>query len=168
MSSSNPAPEQIPPKGKEKEAAGDPPRGRARESSHASRTQHGDDQRSESRSVSRGRTHRRSRHVHGRRDTSYPPPDDYVYPSPGGGFSPKGRPPSKTEAAYLSDAPHLDFKKPPQKRKRAAGSFKSPQPSHIRLEIEAGLEMGGTHKWVGGRVKASKEESEEAGKSEEH
>lgn len=86
-----------------------------------------------------------------------------MYPCPTGGFSPKGRPPTFAEAAYLSDAPHLDYKAPASGRRRASTTMKSPQPSHIRREMEAGVEMT---KARAASAEMPKETKEGSGKSE--
>lgn len=159
MSSPNPHPDHAPQKGKEKEVPADSPRGRTKDPDHSSRSHHGHDERADSRSVSRGRTHRRSRHAEGHENANAPP-EAFVYPSPTGGFSPKGRPPTFAEASYLSDAPHLDYKTPTSGRRRAATA---PQPSHIRREMEAGVEMA---KARGGTAEMRKDTKEESGKSD--
>lgn len=132
-------------KGKEKEDLSDPPRGRSGATEEASPSDRCLDKRTDSRSVSRGRTHRRSHPGDRRGDrhrTANHPAEAFVYPCPTGGFSPRGRPPTTTEAAYLSDAPHLDYMTPSQGKKRtASGMVKSPQASHIRMEMEAGMEV---------------------------
>lgn len=159
MSSSKPPPDHTPEKGKEKETPADPPRGRTKAHAHSSPIHHGRDKRADSRSVSRGRTHGRSRQAD-RDEKANHTPEAFVYPSPTGGFSPKGRPPTFAEAAYLSDAPHLDYKLPFSGRKRAATA---PQPSHIRTEMAAGVEMTKARAAAAELRKGTKEES---GKSE--
>lgn len=166
MSFPNSSADQTPQEGKEAEVPPDSPRGRTKTPDHAYPKHHGHGKQPDSRSVSRGRTHRRSRHEDAR-GRDHPPPEDFVYPCPTGGFSPKGRPPTQAEAAYLSDAPHLDYKKPTQgKKRRSSGAVKSPQPSHIRMEMmemEAWGEMARPHR---GAPEKAKETKEESGKSE--
>lgn len=162
MSSPNPHPDHTHEKGKEKEKPEDPPRGRAKTLDHSSPRHHDGDKQADSRSVSRGRTHTRSHHSDGHEKTNAPP-EAFVYPSPAGGFSPKGRPPTFAEASYLSDAPHLDYKTPASGRRRAVTGPKSPQPSHIRREMEAGVEMS---KARGGAAETRKETKGASGKSE--
>lgn len=152
------------PKGKEKEEPTDPPRGRTNPTDKPSPSHHDNGKQAGSRSVSRGRTHGRSHHED-RRGNAKPTPEDFVYPSPTGGYSPKGRPPTLDEAAYLSDAPHLDYKMSWQEKKRAAGGVRSPQPSHIRREMEAGIEMAGSR---GRTSEKPKEAKDVTGKTEGH
>lgn len=152
------------PKSKEKEEPTDPPRGRTSPTDKSSPSHHDHGKQADSRSVSRGRTHGRSHHGD-RHGNAKPTPEDFVYPCPTGGYSPKGRPPTLDEAAYLSDAPHLDYKTPTRGRKRAAGGVRSPQPSHIRREMEAGIEMAGAR---GRTSEKPKEAKDVTGKAEEH
>lgn len=164
MSPSTPERDQIPPKGKG-EVPANPPGGRTTTPDSPSSASHqGRGKRADSRSVSRGRTHRRSRNESGRRTDSHPP-EDFVYPSPTGGFAPKGRALTASEAAYLSDAPHLDYKSPARGRKGSDGAVKSPKASHIRMEMEACAEMTGAG---GEAAEARKGTNEATGKSEEH
>ncbi|KAG6355996.1 hypothetical protein INS49_015381 [Diaporthe citri] len=161
MSSTKPHPDHAPREGKKEEMPADPPRGRTKTPDRSSPGYHGRDKQADSRSVSRGRTHRRSHHSDGHGKANLPH-EDFVYPSPTGGFSPKGRPPTFAEAAYLSDAPHLDYKTPTSGRRRASTAMKSPQPSHIRTEMEAGVEMT---KARGGAAEMRKDTKEGSGKS---
>lgn len=148
----------------EKEVPTDPPRGRTNPTDKSSPSHDDHGKQADSRSVSRGRTHGRSQQAD-RHGNAKPTPEDFVYPSSTGGYSPKGRPPTLDEAAYLSDAPHLDYKMPIQGRKRAAGGVRSPQPSHIRREMEAGIEMAGAR---GGTSEKPKDSKDVTGKAEEH
>ena len=165
MSSSAPCRGSIAPRGKKEEVEADPPRGRTPAPDSTSASHQGRDKRADSRSVSRGRTHKRSRDEPDRRAAIHLP-EAFVYPSPAGGFAPKGRAPTVSEAAYLSDAPHLDYKASIPGKKGAGGAVRSPKASHIRMmEMEAWAEMTGAG---GGAAETRKGNKEETEKGEEH
>lgn len=93
-----------------------------------------------SRSVSRGRTHKRSGQAH-HRGKSSSSAESFVYPNQTGGFAPRGRAPTMFEEKYLSDAPHLEYRPIEGRRRRGSGKVKSPNVSCV--EIELGLEDRG-------------------------
>ena len=159
MSSQDPAPGQTPEGQKEKEVQADSPRGRTKVADHPSPSQQARHGRADSRSVSRGRTHAKHPHKHGHGKVD-PSTEAFVYPGLAGGFAPKGRPPTMFEASYLSDAPHLEYKTPTNKKSRASGGVKSPQMSHIRMEVEAAAEMAGARGEAAGVGKAPEESLE--------
>lgn len=142
MASTDPPLSESPQNVKEEDAQTDPLRCRTKTQDHFSPARHSREKGEDSNSLPRGRTSRRSRHEHVQRKST-PSPEAFVYPCLGGGFAPKGRPPTVFEAVHLSDAPHLEYKSPEKRGKREAGAMKSPQASHIRIEVEAAIEMTG-------------------------
>lgn len=140
MASTDPPSNDSPRNVKDKDIQTDRLRGRTKTQHHFSPTRHPREKGEDSRSLSRGRKSRRPHHGHVQRKST-PSPESFVYPCLGGGFAPKGRPPTVFEAVHLSDAPHLEYKSPEKRGKREAGAVKSPQASHIRIEVEAAIEM---------------------------
>lgn len=77
------------------------------------------------------------KHCPGRGD---PFTEGFVYPGLGGSTSAqKGRQATISEASYLSDAPHLDYKTPCHNNRQAIGALNSP--SHIRMDLRAVVEV---------------------------
>lgn len=145
--------------GGEEENRGGPSRGRT-QVTNASTNQQGTSNRSEARSVSRGRTHAKlpPRDRRGRDDAFT---EGFVYPGLGGTFVPKDRRATISEGAYLSDAPHLNYTPPyhpHQKKRRTSGAVSSP--SHIRVEIEAMAEAAAAREEAARRAKAAEEREE--------
>jgi hypothetical protein len=100
---------------------------------------------SSSRSVSIDYSHENQPDQHANHETKFTT-EGYFYPSPTGGFAPKGRPPTAEEVAYMSDAPHLDYRNHIKKRNKFSPVPKSPRMSHLRLpprQPAAGETTGG-------------------------
>ncbi|KAL1847223.1 hypothetical protein Daus18300_014017 [Diaporthe australafricana] len=153
------AQENPPQKIKKKERpAAEAQRGRAEAQDNDSRRR---DAGTDTRSVSRGRTHNRSRQEFHRGQSSSSP-ESFVYPNQTGGFAPKGRAPTMFEEKYLSDAPHLEYRPIEQRRRRGSGKVKSPDVSCV--EVEAGIKE--VEEARGGPEEAQKQTKEESTKRE--